>query len=89
MEEKGISVLFFTPPTTKYIFEAMNPIIEENFYKYYIPFFQQYACCTYIDYYRDNEFSYSDFEDYEHLGESGAHKLTRKINEWIVSVIKS
>lgn len=87
MEERDIKVLFFTPPTTKYIFEGMNPIIEENFYKYYIPFFKQYACCTYIDYYRDKEFSFSDFEDYEHLGESGAQKLTKKINEWIVSVI--
>lgn len=88
MEEKDIKVLFFTPPTTKYVFEAMNPIIEENFYKYYIPFFKQYVCCTYIDYYRDKEFSFSDFEDYEHLGERGAYKLTRKINKWIASVIK-
>ena len=87
MEEKGIKVLFFTPPTTKYIFEKMDSIIEENFYKYYVPFLKQYTCCTYLDYYRDTEFSFLDFEDYEHLGESGAYKLTKKINEWIVWIM--
>ncbi len=83
MEKMGIKVLFFTPPITKYVFESMNDTIEENFYKYYIPFFKQYTCCTYLDYYRDKDFSFFDFRDYEHLGKSGAYKLTKKINEWV------
>lgn len=75
-------VIFFTPPTTKYLNSAYSESLKKRFYKDIVQLLKKFAGCIYIDLSEDKAFLDEDFCDFEHLNNFGAKKLTKILSDY-------
>ncbi len=76
MEELGMKIIFFVPPTTKFYKAGISKDMINAYTQLVMPVVEAHKCCTFIDLYNSDLFFEEDFQDYDHLNEKGAVKLS-------------
>ena len=82
-EQKGIRVLFFVPPATRYLAEASCIELRNFYYQNIVTRFVKLNHIKFLDLFNDESFDENDFSDFEHLNHTGAKKLTKIIGRTI------
>ncbi len=82
LKRKNINIIFITTPVYTTYSKFCNPkIIEQN--SNFINQLTSKYQCKYYNYFTDTSFKKTDFFDNDHLNNSGAKKLSIKLNEEI------
>lgn len=81
MRARGVRVVFFVPPMTKYLYEAYSESLKRDFAERIVPIFEPYENVRLLDLSCSDCFCDEDFLDYEHLNEKGAVKLTALLSD--------
>lgn len=76
MEELGMKIILFVPPTTKFYKAGVSGDMVNAYTQLVVPIVNAHKCCTFIDLYNSDLFLEEDFQDYDHLNENGAVKLS-------------
>ena len=76
MEKRGIQLIFFVPPMTKYLYAAYSDNLKNEFIKRLWSVLERYENVKAMDLSCEESFDVDDFSDYEHLNKKGAVKLT-------------
>jgi hypothetical protein len=80
LKRNNINIIFITTPVFKTYSKFCNPkIIEQNVE--FIHHLSSTYQCKYLNYFTDSSFIKDDFFDNDHLNNSGAKKLSIKLNE--------
>jgi hypothetical protein len=82
MNTRGVQMILFVPPVTKYYREYIIPDLVSNFYKITEPLQSKFQFKL-IDLFNSAEFIDSDFYDYDHLNDQGAEKLGKILGKEI------
>ena len=80
LEEKGVEPVIVVFPTTKYYRKFVNKTYETEFYKIIDGIKEKYEVKL-IDFSKIDIFEEDDFIDFDHMGESGAIKITHELNK--------
>lgn len=80
LEEKGVEPVIVVFPTTKYYRKFVNKTYETEFYKIIDGIKEKYEVKL-IDFSKMDIFEEDDFIDFDHMGESGAIKITHELNK--------
>lgn len=83
-EEKGIKVLFFVPPATRYLTASTCIELKNFYYQNIVPKISEFKRTQFLDLFDNKTFDENDFSDFEHLNYSGAKKLTKIIGKALV-----
>lgn len=83
MRIRGKQVIFFVPPMTKYLYAAYSEPLKRAFEERIVPVLKSFENVRMLDLSGDERFCDDDFLDYEHLGRSGAIKLTAILSDMI------
>ena len=81
MEEKGIKVLFFVPPATRYLTASTCMELKDFYYQNIVSRISEFKRTKFLDLFDNKTFAENDFSDFEHLSYSGAKKLTKIIGK--------
>lgn len=79
VENKKRFIVIITPHRSDYVNESSNSIIKllQNYVHEYAP------CAEFYNFFYDKDFTDDDFGDTDHMKETGAEKLSKKLNEII------
>jgi hypothetical protein len=80
LEEKSVEPIIVVFPTTKYYSKFANKTYEDEFYKIINGIKEKYEVKL-IDFSKIDIFEENDFIDFDHMGESGAIKITHELNK--------
>lgn len=80
-EQKGIKVLFFVPPATRYLTTSTCIELKNFYYQNIVAKISEFKHAKFIDLFDDKTFGENDFSDFEHLNYSGAKKMTEIIGK--------
>lgn len=87
MQQKGIRILYFVPPATKYLVKASCAELCDFYYQNLVTRFYNTEYVKFLDLFDDVRFDENDFCDFEHLNHTGAEKLTRIIGDAVLNWI--
>lgn len=74
MNHRGVQIILYVPPVTKYYRSSHNSQLIADYYECMKPFQEKYNFKL-IDLFDSNVFKDGDFADYDHLNDKGAKKL--------------
>lgn len=83
LDEKSVEPIIVIFPKTKYYSKFVNKMYEYEFYKVINSMKEKYSFKI-IDFSKIDIFEENDFIDFDHLAESGAIKVTNKLNEILI-----
>jgi len=86
LKERGIKMVLISLPVSKYYADSMKPGKFNEIYGE-IKRLSQRKDIAYFDYLRDPRFSDEDFYNYDHMNYRGAEKISRIINQEIISTL--
>ena len=86
-KQKKVKVVFVTTPTYKTYYNRINAAQWDNTYKVIEDICRKNSNCRYINLLKNegNLFTEKDFSDADHLSETGAEKMSKLINEFLIS----
>jgi hypothetical protein len=82
MNSKNVRVLLIIPPVTVFYRHHSDLGLKETFYERLEPLKRELGVEV-IDLFESTDFDVSDFQDYDHLNDSGAKKLSLIAAQWI------
>ncbi len=80
LKDKGVEPVIVVFPTTKYYSKFINKTYEDEFYKIIDGIKEKYEVKL-IDFSKMDIFEEDDFIDFDHIGESGAIKITHELDK--------
>ena len=83
LHEKNIEPIIIIFPNTKYYSEFLNESYEREFYNI-IEHISRKWKIKLIDFSKKDIFEESDFIDFDHMSETGAIKITKEINKYLM-----
>lgn len=83
-EQRGVKVLFFVPPATRYLVNVSCAELKNFYYENIVAKFSKMDHVRFLDLFDDKRFEDNDFSDFEHLNHAGAKNLTQIIGEAIL-----
>lgn len=83
MEELNKKIILFIPPATKFYKESVSKDMINSYQQLVMPIVNSHKCCALIDLFNSQEFNEQDFQDYDHVNEKGAEKLSEIIAKYI------
>lgn len=84
-ERRSIKVILLTTPTYKSYYDLLEPIQLHEMFEICYEFDNKHEHVVYLNWLKHNEFTEDDFFDADHLNEYGAEKLTKMLDEYIMS----
>ena len=86
-KQKKVKVVFVTTPTYKTYYDRINTVQWDNTHKIIENICRKNSNCQYINLLKNegNLFTEKDFSDADHLSETGAEKMSKLINEFLIS----
>lgn len=80
MEKKNVRVIILVPPVTKFYRRHSSRELRDAFYALLAPV-KEARDFTFLDLFDSEDFDLSDFQDYDHVNEAGAIKLSGIISK--------
>jgi hypothetical protein len=84
-KERGVNVLLLTTPVYYTYMEALDPVQLEEMISVCNRLDDNNEHVVYLNWLRHQAFTEDDFYDADHLNEYGAEKLTKMLDEYILS----
>ena len=86
-KQKKVKVVFVTTPTYKTYYNRINAAQWDNTHKIIEDICRKNSNCQYINLLKNEEnlFTQKDFSDADHLSETGAEKMSKLINQFLIS----
>ena len=78
MEKKSVRVVVLIPPVTKFYAKHSAPELRESLHEMLEPVIKSHAL-TFVDLFDSPDFDLEDFQDYDHLNDAGAVKLSKLV----------
>ena len=76
MKKKKVNVIILIPPTTKFYRKFSAPELRESLYEQLDPIKREHDL-EFLDLFDSPGFDVNDFQDYDHLNNQGADKLSK------------
>jgi hypothetical protein len=86
MEQRGITVILFDMPMTRFFYYGIGEDKMSQFKDVFIQHYANNKNCILMDFLKWSLFDDADFHDYDHLNQLGAEKLTNLIGQKIIEL---
>lgn len=84
LHEKNVKPIIIVFPNTRYYSEFLNESYEREFYNIINKISEKFRIKL-IDFSKKDIFEESDFIDFDHMNETGAMKITKEINKYLLN----
>ena len=82
MDREKRRVILFVPPVTDFYRDAVSREMQDSYYQLVLPLVKQHPSCVFVDLFDSPQFDRSDFQDYDHLNQKGAEKLSKLLAKY-------
>ena len=82
---KNVKPIIIIFPNTRYYSEFLNESYEREFYNIINKISEKFRIKL-IDFSKKDIFEESDFIDFDHMNETGAMKITKEINKYLLNL---